>query len=61
MGWIMTIVLGVAGQLIGYWLWGMIASTGNANTGGIDWIRWIISIAAAVGLTLGYTAITRKK
>lgn len=60
-GWILTIVIGVAGALIGYWLWGMIAGEGNADTGGIDWIRWIISIAAAVVLTLGYTAVTRSK
>jgi uncharacterized membrane protein YeaQ/YmgE (transglycosylase-associated protein family) len=59
MGWIITIVLGVAGALIGYWLWGMIAGEGNADTAGIDWIRWIISIAAAAVLTLGYTALTR--
>lgn len=60
MGWIITIVLGVAGALIGYWVWGMIAGEGNADTAGIDWIRWIISIAAAALLTLGYTALTRK-
>ena len=60
MGWIITIVIGIAGALIGYWLWGMLAGEGNADTGGIDWIRWLISIAAAVILTLGYTAITRK-
>lgn len=61
MGWIVTIVIGIAGALIGYWLWGMIARPGNANTSGIDWIRWAISIAAAVVLTLGYTALTRSK
>lgn len=61
LGWIITIVLGVGGALIGYWVWGMIASEGNADTGGIDWIRWIISVAAAVVLTLGYTALTRSK
>ncbi len=60
-GWIITIVLGVAGALIGYWLWGMISGEGNADTAGIDWIRWIISIAAAAVLTLGYTAFTRNK
>lgn len=60
MGWIITILIGIAGALIGYWLWGMLASEGNADTGGIDWIRWGISIAAAVILTLGYTAVTRK-
>jgi uncharacterized membrane protein YeaQ/YmgE (transglycosylase-associated protein family) len=61
MGWIITVVIGIAGALIGYWLWGMIASEGNADTGGIDWIRWIISVAAAVVLSLGYTAVTRSK
>lgn len=61
LGWIITIVLGVGGALIGYWVWGMIASEGNVDIGGIDWIRWIISVAAAVVLTLGYTALTRSK
>ena len=59
-GWIITVVLGVTGALIGYWVWGMIASEGNADTAGIDWIRWAISIAAAAVLTLGYTAATKK-
>lgn len=60
MGWLITIVIGVVGALIGYWLWGVIASPGNVNTRGIDWIRWIISIAVAAVLTLGYSAVTRK-
>jgi hypothetical protein len=33
----------------------------KGDTAGIDWIRWLISIAAAVVLTLGYTAATRKR
>ncbi|MBN3459701.1 GlsB/YeaQ/YmgE family stress response membrane protein [Mycobacterium sp. DSM 3803] len=61
MGWIITVVIGIIGALIGYWVWGKIASPDNVNTGGIDWIRWIISIAAAAILTVGYTAATRKK
>ena len=56
-GMIMTILLGVAGALIGYWLWGLI---GKGNTFGIDWIRWAISVAAAAILSLGYSALTRK-
>jgi uncharacterized membrane protein YeaQ/YmgE (transglycosylase-associated protein family) len=60
-GWILTVLLGVLGALAGYWIWGKIAAPGNANTSGIDWIRWLISIAVAVVLTLGYTALTRKK
>jgi uncharacterized membrane protein YeaQ/YmgE (transglycosylase-associated protein family) len=59
LGWIITIVLGIAGALLGYWIWDMISDKGD--TAGIDWIRWLISIAAAVVLTLGYTAATRKR
>ena len=56
-GFIVTIVLGIAGALIGYWLWGLL---GGGNTLGIDWIRWVISVAAAAILSLGYSAITRR-
>jgi uncharacterized membrane protein YeaQ/YmgE (transglycosylase-associated protein family) len=56
-GWIVTVLLGVAGALIGYWLWGLL---GGGNTFGIDWIRWVISVAGAAILSFGYTAITRK-
>ena len=54
-GMVMTIILGVLGALIGYWVWGII---GNGNTFGIDWIRWAISVVAAVILSCGYLAIT---
>lgn len=59
MGWIITVVIGIVGALIGYWVWGDLLHKGN--TRGIDWIRWFISIAAAVVLTLIYTSVTRKK
>lgn len=59
MGWVITVLLGIAGALIGYWIWDMISDTGD--TSGIDWWRWIISIAAAAALTFGYTAMTRKQ
>ncbi|AQA23968.1 putative membrane protein [Rhodococcus sp. MTM3W5.2] len=59
MGWVITVLLGIAGALIGYWIWDMISDTGD--TSGIDWWRWIISIAAAAALALGYTALTRKQ
>lgn len=41
---LVTVILGVLGALIGYWLWGMM---GGGDTSGIDWIRWIISIVVA--------------
>ena len=56
-GWIVTVLLGIAGALIGYWLWGLL---GGSNTFGLDWIRWVISVAGAAILSLGYSAITRK-
>ncbi|MBT2263561.1 MULTISPECIES: GlsB/YeaQ/YmgE family stress response membrane protein [Rhodococcus erythropolis group] len=58
-GVIVTVVLGVAGALIGYWVWGAISDKGD--TDGIDWIRWIISIAAAAVLSVGYSAVTGKR
>ncbi len=56
-GWIVTILLGVAGALIGYWLWGLM---GGTDTRGIDWIRLAISVAAAAVLSFLYTALTRR-
>lgn len=56
-GILVTIVIGIVGALIGYWLSGVI---GVKDTPGIDWIRWAISIAAAAVLVLVYTSLTRK-
>ena len=55
---IMTVILGILGALIGYWLWGLI---GEGDTRGIDWIRWFISIAAAALLVVAYGAITGRR
>lgn len=57
-GWIVTILLGIGGALIGYWLASQI---GVAHTRGIDWIRWILSVAAAAVLSLIFSAITKRK
>lgn len=54
-GMVWTIVLGALGALVGYWLAGLM---GVADTNGIDWIRWIISIICAmvfIGIYLGAT------
>ena len=56
-GWIITILLGIAGALIGYWVWGQL---GGSDTGGIDWIRLAISVVAAALLSFIYTALTRR-
>ena len=56
-GWLVTILLGIGGALIGYWLWGQL---GGGDTRGIDWIRLAISVAAAALLSFLYTALTRR-
>ncbi len=53
----LTIILGIVGALAGYAIWGAISSPGNADTGGIDWIRWIISIAVAAVLVMAASTI----
>lgn len=57
-GWIVTIILGILGALIGYWLAGML---GVAQTHGVDWIRWILSVVVAAVLSLIYTSLTRRR
>lgn len=55
---LVTVILGVLGALIGYWLWGLM---GGGDTSGIDWIRWIISIAvAAVAVIVAATLTGRR-
>ena len=58
MGMLITIVLGILGALIGYWL---AAQIGVCQTRGLDWTRWLISIAAAAVLVLIYGSITGRK
>lgn len=52
---VMTVVLGIVGALIGYWI---AAALGVAHTRGIDWIRDIISVVAAIGCISAYLALT---
>ena len=58
LGILWTIILGILGALAGYWLSGLF---GVENTDGIDWIRWIISIVAAMIFISVYLGITNKK
>jgi uncharacterized membrane protein YeaQ/YmgE (transglycosylase-associated protein family) len=55
---VMTIVLGIVGALLGYWLAGLL---GVGDTNGVDWIRWVISIAVAAVLVVGYERITASR
>jgi uncharacterized membrane protein YeaQ/YmgE (transglycosylase-associated protein family) len=57
-GIIVTIILGILGVLIGYYL---AAALGVEATKGIDWIRWIISIVVAVVLIAIYGSVTGRR
>lgn len=53
-----TVVIGVVGALVGYALSGLL---GVDDTGGIDWIRWIISVAAAAVLVSAYAGSSGRR
>ncbi len=54
-----TVLAGIAGVLIG---WYVSAALGVAETAGVDWIRWIISIiVAAILVVLVATLMGRNK
>ncbi|TDE88311.1 GlsB/YeaQ/YmgE family stress response membrane protein [Occultella glacieicola] len=57
-GMLWTVIIGIAGALIGYLISGWL---GVQDTDGIDWIRWVISIVAAVILLGVYLGLTAKK
>ncbi len=59
MPWWGTWLAGIGGALIGY---SVAAQLGVAETGGVDWIRWIISVVLAIILiSLGERVFGRKK
>jgi uncharacterized membrane protein YeaQ/YmgE (transglycosylase-associated protein family) len=51
----LTILCGIGGVLIGYYI---AAALGVAATAGIDWIRWIISIVVAAVLVMIAATLT---
>ena len=58
MGFLITIVLGIVGVLIGWWLAGVL---GVQTTGGIDWLRWIISIICSIVVIAAYLALMGRR
>ena len=51
----LTLLCGIGGVLLGYWLSGLL---GVKDTNGIDWIRWIISIVLAAVLVVIASTVT---
>jgi uncharacterized membrane protein YeaQ/YmgE (transglycosylase-associated protein family) len=54
---LVTTIIGIVGAVIGYWV---AARLGVAETPGVDWLRWLISIVVAALAILGYGAVTKK-
>jgi uncharacterized membrane protein YeaQ/YmgE (transglycosylase-associated protein family) len=54
----LTVICGIGGVLIGYYLAGAL---GVDDTSGIDWIRWIISIIVAAVLVVIAATITGRR
>jgi uncharacterized membrane protein YeaQ/YmgE (transglycosylase-associated protein family) len=54
----LTLICGVGGVLIGYYL---AAALGVEETSGIDWIRWIISIVVAAILVVIAATVTGRR
>lgn len=55
---LMTVVCGIVGALVGYWL---AAALGVEDTKGVDWIRDIISVIVAALAIIAYGAIAGRK
>ena len=54
----LTVLCGIAGVLIGYYL---AAALGVEATRGIDWIRWLISIVVAAVLVMVAASMTGRR
>ena len=55
---LMTILLGILGAVIGWFIAG---GLGVQSTNGVDWIRWIISVVVAAVLIVGYERFTASR
>ncbi len=55
---LMTILIGIVGAVVGYFI---ASALGVGVTDGIDWIRWIISIVVAALGIVAYGALTGRR
>ncbi|KRE61204.1 GlsB/YeaQ/YmgE family stress response membrane protein [Nostocoides sp. Soil756] len=53
---LMTVVLGILGALVGYWIWGA-----PKDDGSIDWLRWITSVIVAAVFVVIYERISSRR
>lgn len=51
----LTIVCGIGGVLLGYWIYSLFGGNGS---NGIDWVRWIVAIITAAVLVVIASTVT---
>jgi uncharacterized membrane protein YeaQ/YmgE (transglycosylase-associated protein family) len=51
----LTILCGIAGVLIGYYVY---AAFGGNGSGGVDWVRWIVAIVVSAILVVIASTVT---
>lgn len=52
----LTIVCGIGGVLLGYWIYSLFGGTGS--TDGVDWVRWIVAVITAAVLVVIASTVT---
>lgn len=53
----LTLLCGIGGVLLGYVIYG---AFGGEETNGVDWIRWLVSIAVAAVLVIIASTLTSR-
>ena len=51
----LTILCGIGGVLLGYWLYSLFGGDGS---NGVDWVRWIVAIITAAVLVVIASTVT---
>ena len=51
----LTILCGIGGVLIGYWIYSLFGGDGSD---GVDWVRWIVAIVVAAILVVIASTVT---
>jgi uncharacterized membrane protein YeaQ/YmgE (transglycosylase-associated protein family) len=51
----LTILCGIGGVLIGYWIYSLFGGNGS---GGVDWVRWIVAVIVSAVLVVIASTVT---
>ena len=54
----LTVICGIVGVLLGYWI---ASALGVGETSGVDWVRWLISIAVAAVAVMIAASVTSRR